>query len=222
MQDLIIPARIIYSKLERARYISHLDTMRTLTRALRRSGLPLWYTQGFNPHLYLTFLLPLALGVESLCEIVDLRLTENLDWNTLKQRISDHLPPGFEIKSAGAPILPATAIAWAEYELELVFPASECAAMTLAMKNLFEQPAIMARKKTKKGEQTIDIRPHAALLDIFTTENSLCCNVRLAAGTSLNIAPKTLLEAFSTFAMQPEAVRVMRTKVLDGDLKNFN
>ena len=66
MQEVMIPVRMFFSKTGRAKYISHLDTMRTFTRAFRRTSLPLWYTQGFNPHLYMTFPLPLALGVESL------------------------------------------------------------------------------------------------------------------------------------------------------------
>ena len=222
MQNLTIPARIIYAKTGRARYISHLDTMRTLTRALRRTDLPLWYTQGFSPHLYLTFLLPLALGVESLCEIVDLRLTQNLDWDDMKKQISDHLPPGFEIKSAGIPALPAKDIAWAEYELEFGFPPSEREAICLAVKALFERPSIFARKKTKKGEQTLDIRPHVDLLELSEVESGVFCRLRLAAGSSMNVSPKTFLEAFCESARQPERVKILRTRVLDGQLRDFS
>ena len=220
-QEVMIPARVIYSKTGRAKYISHLDTMRTLTRVLRRSGLPLWYTQGFNPHLYLTFLLPLALGVESLCEIVDLRLIEPMCWDAVKERIGAHLPPGFEIISAGAPILPAKSIAWAQYRLELAFSQEERDAAMQAMQKLFDGQPITVLKKTKKGEQTLDIRPHAELLEISAVENGFYCDLRLAAGTSVNVSPRLVIEAFGEAARPPQGVKILRTRVLDAEAKDF-
>ena len=66
-------ARVFYTKTGRAKYISHLDVTRCFQRALQRAGLSVWYTEGFNPHSYLTFTLPLSLGYESLCESMDKR-----------------------------------------------------------------------------------------------------------------------------------------------------
>ena len=219
MQEITHPVRIVYSKTGRARYISHLDTMRTLTRALRRTGLPFWYTQGFNPHLYLTFPLPLALGVESHCEIVDLRLTEQVDWLVLKETVNAHLPPGFQAKSAAAPVLPATAIAWAEYRLEFCVDPDRQNAVAAAIKALFKLPEVSVRKKTKKGEQTLDIRPHMALLGLEAGQ-SLSCRLRLAAGTSLNVAPRLVLEALA-LELPPGSVKILRTAVLDVNLAQF-
>ena len=219
MQEITHPVRIFYSKTGRARYISHLDTMRTLTRALRRSGLPFWYTMGFNPHLYLTFPLPLALGVESHCEIVDLRLTDLLDLPTLTETINAHLPPGFEAGSVAAPVLPATAIAWAEYRLELGLERERLQGVAQAIEKLFVQPEVPVRKKTKKGEQTLDIRPHMQLLGLEAGE-SLSCHLRLAAGTTLNVAPKLVLEALA-LEPPPSGVKVLRTAVLDAKLAPF-
>ena len=70
----MINVRVFYTKTGRARFISHLDMMRFMTRALKRSGLPVWYTEGFNRHIYTTFALPLSLGFESMCEFMDFRL----------------------------------------------------------------------------------------------------------------------------------------------------
>jgi len=193
--------------------------MRTLTRALRRSGLPFWYTQGFNPHLYLTFPLPLALGVESHCEIVDLRLTEQMDCPALKDTVNNHLPPGFEAKSAAAPVLSATAIAWAEYRLEFCAQLDRQKMVAEAVKALFERQTVPVRKKTKKGEQEMDIRPHMELLSLEEGE-SLSCGLRLAAGTSLNVAPRLVLEALG-LELPPGSVKVLRTGVLDEKFAQF-
>ena len=69
--------RVFFEKKDRAIYISHLDLLRTMQRALKRSGLPVWYSEGFNPRIYLNFPLALALGVESSCEIMDFPLIDN-------------------------------------------------------------------------------------------------------------------------------------------------
>ena len=66
--------RLNFSKTGRAIYISHLDINRMMTRAVRRAKLPMWYTEGFNPHPYLTFALPLSLGQSSDCEYMDIRI----------------------------------------------------------------------------------------------------------------------------------------------------
>ena len=80
--------RLFFTKLDRAKYISHLDMNRCMSRALKRSGLPVWYTGGFNPHMYLTFPLPLSLGCESVYECVDLKMTQKVDFNTIAQKVN--------------------------------------------------------------------------------------------------------------------------------------
>ena len=67
--------RLTFAKKGRARYISHLDLMRAMQRAIKRAGVPIWYTQGFNPHSYLMFPLALPLGTESEVEVLDIALS---------------------------------------------------------------------------------------------------------------------------------------------------
>ena len=67
--------RLFYTKTGSAKYISHLDVMRAFQRAFRRSKIPVWYTEGFHPHLYLTFALPLSLGGPLLLGILMIVLT---------------------------------------------------------------------------------------------------------------------------------------------------
>ena len=66
--------RIRFKKTGRAKFISHLDLTRTMIRAVRRAGIPVWYTEGFNRHPYVTFAAPLSLGFEGLNECMDTRL----------------------------------------------------------------------------------------------------------------------------------------------------
>ena len=69
-----ITIRLVFSKTGKARYISHLDLNRAMIRAVRRARLPVWYTEGFNRHPYVTFAAPLSLGYEGMHETMDLRL----------------------------------------------------------------------------------------------------------------------------------------------------
>ncbi|MCQ4950886.1 TIGR03936 family radical SAM-associated protein, partial [Bittarella massiliensis (ex Durand et al. 2017)] len=98
-------------------YISHLDLVRCMARALKRSGLPVWYTQGFNPHIYLTFTLPLSLGQESECEIMQFRLVEELPLNEVKDRLNAALPAGLQVLATALPQQDQQAIAAADYRV---------------------------------------------------------------------------------------------------------
>jgi len=88
-----------------ARFLSHLDGLRALLRALRRSGLPVALSQGYNPHLKIAFGSALALGLESEAEFVDVEMTEPVRLTDVAARLAAVLPPGFELREVrGAPV----------------------------------------------------------------------------------------------------------------------
>ena len=91
--------RVFFAKEGRLKYISHLDVTRCLARVFKRSRLPIWYTQGFNPHAYLTFALPLPLGVESCCESFDFRLTEEVSCEEVTDRLNAVLPDDIAVSA---------------------------------------------------------------------------------------------------------------------------
>ncbi len=68
--------RVWFEKKGAVRYISHLDLTRNMSRGIKLSGLPVWYTEGFNPRIYMTYAMPLSLGVCGERECMDIRLTE--------------------------------------------------------------------------------------------------------------------------------------------------
>lgn len=105
-----VTARVFYKKQGRAKYISHLDLVRCISRALKRSKLPVWHTLGFHPHVYLTFALPLALGYESECESMDFRLTETLPMEAVVDRLNAVLPEGICCYAAAPAVMKPDAI----------------------------------------------------------------------------------------------------------------
>lgn len=218
----IIPVRIFFEKTGRAKYTSHLDTMRTMTRALKRSGLPVWYTQGFNPHLYSTFPLPIALGYESLCESVDIRLTQPVEMDEVVRRFGGALPPGLRAKRAAPPEMDASLIAWGDYQVTLRYLEADPAVMADKLEVLLRQPEIQVIKRTKKGDKLLDIRPMAELLGAEVKENALVLELRLASGNTTNINPTLFLKAFYDWSgLEPDGVRIVRTKILTKELAEF-
>ena len=89
--------RLWFNKKDTAKYISHLDMTRCMTRAFRRTDIPLWYTEGFNPHPYLVFGLSLPLGVEALREPLDIRLNDdNYPMDRVVEQLNSVMVPGME------------------------------------------------------------------------------------------------------------------------------
>ena len=219
---LMIPVRVFFSKTGRAKYTSHLDTMRTMSRALKRSGLPVWYTQGFNPHLYSTFSLPIALGYESECESMDIRLVREMDLGEVADKLNRSLPPGFKATRAAAPVMEPSAIAWADYRVTLRYLDAENTRMRHKLEDFLRQPAIEVQKRTKKGEKTLDIRPLVQLLEAGSESGVLELTLRLASGNAQNINPTLFLKAFYDFAdKEPDGVRIIRTGIYNKDLQIF-
>lgn len=218
----MIPVRIFFEKTGRAKYTSHLDTMRTMTRALKRSGLPVWYTQGFNPHLYSTFPLPIALGYESLCESVDIRLTRPVEMDEVVRRFDGALPPGLRARRAAPPEMDASLIAWGDYEVTLRYLEADPAVMAGKLEALLRQPEIQVTKRTKKGDKLLDIRPLVELLGMEVRENILALELRLASGNTTNINPTLFLKAFYDWCgLEPDGVRIVRIKILTKELAEF-
>ena len=113
-----VNTRVFFSKMNRAKYISHLDLNHTVLRAIRRSKLPVWQTEGYNPHTYVAFMLPLSLGQEGVREAMDFRLTEDVSFEEVAQRLNDALPPDIRVTEVTEPHYKNTDIASAEYRIE--------------------------------------------------------------------------------------------------------
>ena len=100
----VYEVRAFYRKEGRAKYISHLDLYRTVQRAFQRAKLPIWFTLGFNPHIYLTYALPLALGYEGVRESFDFRLTEDIPLPEAAARLNAAMPEGIVITELLPPV----------------------------------------------------------------------------------------------------------------------
>ncbi|MCX8129343.1 MAG: TIGR03936 family radical SAM-associated protein [Clostridia bacterium] len=155
--------RMKFIRGEEVKFISHLDLMKTFERALRRSGLPIAYSQGFNPHPQMVFGLPLSVGVTSEAEYADFDLSTPVDTGEFIERLNGSLPNGLKIlnvKEKNVKDNIMASISMARYVI-LVSPELGWDAETLQgrIKNLLESKEIIVKKEGKKGARDIDIRP---------------------------------------------------------------
>ncbi len=215
MEENRFDRRITFSKYDRAVFISHLDLMRTMQRAFKRADLPIWYTQGFNPHAYIMFPLALSLGISSDVEIMDASLTEDITCDDVTKRLNSALPTGLKIIKTALPVNKHTAIKKAEYEIIL-------SAAQRDFNEFISREKIEIKKKTKKSsEKLIDIKPDIELLGINTKDEEISICVRLPAGCGLNINPSVLLEAFSEFTGKVYTAKISRTRILDNNGEEY-
>jgi len=225
----MIPVRATFEKRRRAKYISHLDLMRCMQRAFKRAGVPIWYTEGFNPHAYLMFPLALSLGYESGCECMDFRIDGEMSMQEAMQRLNRILPPDLQIKRVAQPIRKHTDIAFADYTIAL-----DCAdkntsadALRAAWDSFISQDEILVEKKTKRGTAQVDLKAQAQVLMTQTLEDGLWLKLRMPAGTSVNVNPSLLIDAFvnslteQTSDIRTGMCRAERTAILCEDLTEF-
>ena len=188
--------RMSFQKTGMAKFISHLDTVRCITRAMKRACVPIWFTEGFNPHAFLTFAMPLSLGFESLCETVDFRLMEETDLNELAERINNALPVDITVKEIYVYETSPNDIRWAEYKI--IFNNPDKLLLEQAEKILSSEE-IMVLKKSKKGrnkvEKEVNIKEHIKSFELSEDNGKLILNTVLSSGTSVNINPMLLIGA---------------------------
>jgi len=204
----LIRVRATFEKCGRARYISHLDLNRCMLRIFRRSRLPIWYTEGFNPHPYYSFALALSLGFESCCEILDFNLNEDIPFDEIKDRLNAVMPEGMRIISVAEQKQKITAITEAEYSFSLL--SSDADRLYDDINALLALPEILMEKKTKKGIKTVDIKPSIKIMSCEKSGDSVNMSIRLPAGTQTNFNPTLFTDALKNMSGVDFEVPIIR------------
>lgn len=201
------------------RFISHLDMTRFMARLIRRAELPVWYTEGFNPHLYMTFALPLSLGFESEYEVVDIRLLDDrYDISTLPEKLNAVCPPYIRFFDAVEPIKKAGDVAAAKFSIAF----DDNGEIGNTLNQFLSRESITVLKKTKKGgEREIDVADKIKSFEIVTRDNNTVLNITLPAGSSENLNPELFLNKFFEEYGKYYCYVINRTSVLDANGKPF-
>lgn len=224
-QNLIIERfeyRIVYCKTGRARYISHLDLMRTMQRVFKRAGIPLWYTQGFNPHAYLMFPLVLPLGTDSCVEILDVALIEELEFDEIKDRLNAGMPEGLRVNSVAKPVMKHTEIAFAEYIIRFACNYDADKAKELFIDFLGQDRIEIEKRSKKKGINLVDIKPHIRLVSAAAENGEALVDLILPAGNSFNLNTSAVIDAFCRDkSVEINSIYTERTKIMTNTGETF-
>lgn len=213
--------RARFKKQGRAKYISHLDLYRFMQRTFKRAGISVWYTQGFNPHLYIMFPLPLSLGYESDCEIMDFNINDdNLAPETVLEKLNAAMPEGITVTEVYEPEMKHTEIEFSWYDIYLTGPEAVNAEN---FGKFFSQEQIIIQKKTKqKTMKDVDIKPFAEISEYSDTEKGLHIVMKMPSGSNASYNPSLLFTAFYSFAgAEAEFAAINRTRIVTGDGRDF-
>lgn len=193
-----------------------------MQRAIKRSKIPVWYSQGFNPHIYLNFPLALSLGVAGSNEFMDFSVTESIDFVRARDMLNGAMPEGLKIVSVSEPVFANKDIGFAEYVVDFRGGASSSETLK-ALDDMMSMDTVEVEKHSKsKGTVKLDIRPYLDIIKTETAENSLIVYIRLPAGLSLNINSNVFADAFSEISgITFDNIYAERTKILLKNGENF-
>ena len=162
--------RLLFEKTGSAVWMSHLDLMRLMQRAFKRAGLPLTHTHGFNPRPSVSIALPLSVGVESVCELLDFDLEGELPpLETIQTRLNAALVPGVAVRQVYMDGRKIRDLALLRCRLGLEYDGGIPAGATDAIATLFARESLMVEKKSKNGIREQDIRPMIRELSVAQT-----------------------------------------------------
>ncbi len=202
----------VFEKGPRLRLIGHLDLMRAMQRALRRSSLPIRYSQGFNPHILISFAAPLSLGAVGLREVMEVSLEGDVTAEEFLRRLSAALPPDIRLLSA-RPVEdthkpPMALLRAARYQLA---PRTPCPLSQADADAFLKKEAIPAVKKTKSGEKEIDLKP--MIHELSVKDGRIICTLDLCEERSCK--PELMLSCLCDSAhIDPPEVTVTRMMLL--------
>ena len=211
--------RIFYKKTGRMKFMSHLDMNRYITRLIKKSRIPIWFTEGFNCHAYITFALPLSLGMTCDYDSVDIRVIDDSFSNEMiKTALDNHVTDGMEVISVCEPFMKPADIAFAEYELHF-----EDKKDTLnKIKVFFEQDSIFVQKKGKKGKVSeIELISKIKSLNIDFNDDCLKINIILPAGNNENINPNLFVDKFRSEIGNIEVYEINRKMLYNEKMEKF-
>jgi len=205
--------RLKYSKTPQGRFLSHLDLLRTMQRIFRRAGLPLAYSEGFNPHPKISYGSALAVGVTSDGEYLDIELREELSASEVAKRIEPVVPPGIklisvkELKGRQDSLMAIINMARYRVEAHLESAFSQNAADEM-IATLLEQENVLVTREGKKGLRSIDIRAGIYNVTAQVAEEKIVFLMELQTGSEGNVRPEEIITWLSSQILEPKGIYI--------------
>lgn len=211
--------RLLFEKKGNAIWISHLDLMRLFQRAFKRAGLLLKHTQGYNPRPSVSIALPLSVGVESGCELLDFEIenTEEISCEKMKELLNQSLTEGVRVLDVYDNGKKYRDLAFLQCKISLIYDNGVPDGAATAIEGLFRQEQIILPKKTKNGLQDQDIIPMIKKFNVDQAgEKSLIIDALICCqNPTLN--PAQIVLAINTLAPEftPDFNKCSRVEIFD-------
>ena len=218
-------ARMRFSKTDEAAYISHLDLMHCMQRAIARAHLPVWYTEGFNPHIYISVALPLSTGYSGEWEFLDFNCTADEIPADAVERLNAVMPSGLSVQE----IYPlddggrkVRDIAYSKFEITWEFDDGVPEGFVDAANALFARDELTILKKSKRGEKEVNVRDYMRGITLEPDTDCVRAYTILGAGNN-NLSPeyltKLILRELPQYA--PDGTNYHHLMVYDEQLNEF-
>ncbi len=214
--------RIWFKKDFECRYISHLDLNRCMLRALHKSKIPVWHTEGFNPHPFATFPLPLSLGFRGINECMDVKLEDdNYSFEEIILKLNACLPRGIQVFNVTEPIMKAGKIAFADFSIVVSSDKTSSHKICEQLKELLSLDSIEIEKKSKKGIKTVDIKQGIQKFSIIEKFDFALLDITLSAGSADNVNPNLIITALEKRFASSYNVEITRIDLYNSDMELF-
>lgn len=217
-------ARLVFEKTGNAVWISHLDLMRLFQRAFKRAGLPLKHTQGFNPRPSVSIALPLSVGMESCCELLDFDIEGDLPpMDEIRDRLNNALVAGVRVLEVthGGRKLRELALLSCQVRLEYDNGVGE---QTIGrIRELFQRSEVIVSKKSKNGPVEQDIIPMIRKLSVSQEDVNTVCIDAVICCQNPSMNPMQISGAVERYLteLRPDHAVCRRIKIYDNEEKIF-
>lgn len=193
-----------------------------MLRALHKSKIPIWHTEGFNPHPFATFPLPLSLGFRGVNECMDVKLEdEGFPFEEIISRLNGCLPRGLRVFDVTKPVMKAGKIAFALFTIKISCDGENSRTVCEQLKELLTSESIEVEKKSKKGIKTVDIKQGIKSFEVTEKFDFAELDVVLSAGSSDNVNPNLLVSAFENRFLVSCDIDITRNDLYNADMELF-
>lgn len=217
-------ARMRFAKTDEAAYISHLDLMHCMQRVIARAELPVWYTEGFNQHIYISIALPLSTCYSGECEFLDFNCTADALPEDAVEKMNAVMPSGLSVME----MYPMTdggkkvrEIAYSRFEITWEYDGGVPESFSDDVSGLFARDEIKIVKRSKRGEKEVNIKEFMKSIEVSQDGDKAYANCVLGAGNN-NLSPEYITKTIAAeLGYEPDGVHYHHLMTYDTKMEEF-
>jgi len=216
--------RVAFTKADTAKFISHLDLMRTFQRSFLRANIAIKHTEGFNPHAFVSIPLPLSVGFSSSCEVLECQVL-NTPLDEVPARLNAALPAGITVQRCYEAARPVKELNYVNYIVTMEYEAGAPFGAESAIRELLARDTLVMEKRSKKaksGKVEVDLIPLIHRATVEERRDTITLDLILRAQNP-GLNPELVVAAIRQHCPDaaPDLVSFHRRAVLDENLQNW-